>query len=144
MTGPTGYTGPQGAASFVTGPTGYTGPAGADSSVTGPTGPVANTFTIKNITGSSYTILNTDKIVAVSYSGGSVALTMPTATSSFTTSTLDIIDQGGFSRANPITVTTQTGEYINGQSSLLINVNYMSVTLYSNGGTGPTNGYFII
>lgn len=38
IAGPTGATGPTGAASTVTGPTGSTGPTGAASTVTGPTG----------------------------------------------------------------------------------------------------------
>ena len=43
VAGPTGPTGPTGAASTVAGPTGPTGPTGADSTVAGPTGPTGST-----------------------------------------------------------------------------------------------------
>ena len=51
VTGPTGFTGPTGAASTVTGPTGFTGPTGAASTVTGPTGFTGPTGAASTVTG---------------------------------------------------------------------------------------------
>ena len=46
---------------------------------------------------------------------------------------LVIVDEGGLAGTNNITITCQGGETISGQSSLVIDGNYNTVVLYSDG-----------
>jgi hypothetical protein len=83
-TGPTGSTGPTGAASTVTGPTGPTGATGAASTVTGPTGPTGATGAASTVTGptgatgASYTATSTST-VTLGLGSKSLTVTIGTA-----------------------------------------------------------------
>jgi hypothetical protein len=82
---------------------------------------------------STYTILSTDDLIHSTYSAtGTVIITIPTAQlisgRSFT-----IKDAGGLAGTNNITIVGEGGELIDGSANYVINSNYNSITLYSNG-----------
>ena len=84
----------------------------------------------------TYTVDQTDTMIALTYSPiGASAITLPEI------STLDrdrrlkvsITDEGGNATANNITISASGGDTISGQATLVINYDYDSVVLYSNG-----------
>jgi len=84
------------------------------------------------VAASTYTILVTDSVVFVSYTTtGSVVITIPTAVIAVDGFKITINDSGGLAGTNNITVNTGGSETINGQSNLIINGNYDTVTLVS-------------
>jgi hypothetical protein len=90
-------------------------------------------YTITNVNASTYTVLLTDDIVAVQYTAtGAVTITLPNIT---TFVKITIIDEAGNAQANNITINADATDTINGQTSLLLNTNYASVTLFNNGGS---------
>jgi hypothetical protein len=106
--------------------------AGGGISVTNPSGgqvTVASSYTVRNVTGSTDTILSTDCANGVYYSyAGSVAVTLPQATSAFATCGVDITA----SSATTVTVTPTTST-INGASSLLVNPSLWSQLVADSG-----------
>jgi hypothetical protein len=97
-----------------------------------------NLLTRTPVNTSTYTVLQTDILVGVTYTiTGTVTITLPLA-SIFTNRPLHIVDEGGNAQNNNITIVTTGGDTIVGQSSALINLNYMALGLYSNG----TNAWF--
>lgn len=94
----------------------------------------ANRTTV--ITG-TYTIMTTDQIIAVTYtSTGAVTLTLPPATN---TIRIVIADEGGNAGTNNITINPDGSDTIIGESSIIINDDYNSLSLYSDG----TSKWFI-
>jgi hypothetical protein len=87
---------------------------------------------------SSYTILDTDYIIGVLYSNtGVCTLTLPQISSITGNKKLyTIVDEGGNAAANNITITTTGGDTIIGGSILVINGNYNSINIYSDGVSG--------
>ena len=83
----------------------------------------------------SHTIGSDEFIIFCDTTVGPIALTLAPATG---INIVYIIDSGGNSSANNITISPNTG-LINGQSTCTISTNYTSLTIISNG----TN-YFII
>lgn len=97
-----------------------------------------NTIIFRTVINSgTYTILTTDHIVAVTYtSTGAVTLTLPPATNSIR---ILIVDEGGNAGTNNITVNPDGSDTIIGESSVIINGDHNSLSLYSNG----SNQWFI-
>lgn len=81
-----------------------------------------------------YTILNTDYLIGADVSSQAITLTLPTA-STVPDQIFEIVDEKGNSATNNITIAVQGGDTIIGESSLIINGNYNTVTVYSDGGT---------
>lgn len=104
-------------------------------------GPNKYTRTVVNST--TYTVLSTDDIIAVTYTTtGTCTVTLP-AISSVGEIKLSIVDEGGNSGNNNITVAYASGDFLLGlngnANTYLINSNYGSITLYNDGG----NSWFI-
>lgn len=92
-----------------------------------------------NVNTSSYTILSSDYLIGVTYtSTGPVTLTLPLANSVPTGKSYYIVDEGGNAYNNNITINTSGTNLIMGQSSTIINLNFMALGIYSNG----TNWFF--
>lgn len=91
------------------------------------------------VSSSTYDIVGSDNVVLVSYTDtGTATITIPTA-QVHDGRILNIKDSGGNATANNITIQTGGSETIDGSSTFVINVNYQSVTLVSDG-----NDWFII
>jgi hypothetical protein len=128
VTGPTGITG---AASLITGPTGAIGTTGSTGPmVTGPTGPIGYPTSRTAVTTVSYTALISDQYIGVNYAGA-VAIALATGISN---QTLIIKDESGSATTNNITITPNGSQKIDNQSSVVIGINYASITLWFNGG----------
>jgi len=86
---------------------------------------------------SPYTILATDEIVGIDTSAGPVIVTLPrinTIEGSNNYRKYYIVDEGGHSSINNITVITSGIDTINkNNNGLTVNVDHMSVTLYNDG-----------
>jgi hypothetical protein len=82
-----------------------------------------------------YTILNDDESIGVDTSTIAITVTLP----QISTIGLNnykkyfIVDENGNAFTNNITINTTGGDTINGNSSYIINTNYETVSLYSNG-----------
>lgn len=83
----------------------------------------------------NYTILTTDYLIGCDTSSNTITVTLPLA-SGTTNQVFYIIDETGNSQTNNITITRSGSDTINGQTSAIINTNYSSITIYSDGGTG--------
>jgi hypothetical protein len=81
---------------------------------------------------SNYTILNNDYLIPVNTSSNSVDILLPNTT---TGRIIHIVDVGGNAITNHITVIGT----INGSNDFIINISYMSITLWYSG-----SGWFII
>ena len=91
------------------------------------------------VAGATYTVLRTDDIIHSTYSAtGAVTITIPTALMA-EKKTFTIKDAGGNAGINNITIATQGEETIDGSATLVIDANYSSATLFSDG----TNWYII-
>jgi hypothetical protein len=130
LVGPTGATGPTGAASTVAGPTGPTGPTGAASTVAGPTGPTGADSTVAGPTGPTgnpSTVAGpTGPTGAVSTVAGPTGPTGPsssnrvvdyaTATSiTINANTTDMATMANTQSAGTFTLNAPTGTLANGQ-----------------------------
>ena len=86
---------------------------------------------------SPYTILATDEIIGVDTTNAAVTITLPQISTIGGTNNYKkyhIVDEGGNSSINNITVNTTGGNTINKIASpMLINVDHTSITLYNNG-----------
>jgi hypothetical protein len=118
-TGPTGpsFTGPTGPVSAVSGPTGYTGPGGYPTSRS----VASNT---------PYNAINTDQYIGVTYAG---ATTINLA-AGVSNQGLVIKDERGTAGTYPITINANGADTIDGQSSVILSVNWASLTLWYNTG----------
>lgn len=90
------------------------------------------------VNSSTYTIANTDLIVGVTYtSTGSVTLTLPAVSSGNVGRIIYIVDEGGNAGTHSITINVDNNstETINGNTSLVMNSNYTSISLYNDGST---------
>ena len=83
------------------------------------------------VAGATYTVLRTDDIIHSTYSAtGAVTITIPTALMA-EKKTITIKDAGGNAGTNNITI--DSTDNIDGVGTYVINGNYDSVTIYSNG-----------
>jgi hypothetical protein len=85
------------------------------------------------VAAASYDLATTDHILSVTYTAtGSVAIDLKTA-QTISGRLLTIKDSGGLAGTNNITITTEGGEKIDGQDTLILNSNYQSVDLFCDG-----------
>ena len=93
----------------------------------------ANIQNVTSVTTATYSILASDNIIHSTYSAtGAVTITLPTA-QLVSGRIITIKDAGGLAGTNNITIATEGAEKIDGLDTLVINNNYNSVTLYSDG-----------
>lgn len=92
------------------------------------------TYNVTTVNAATYDLLITDNIVHVTYTGtGAVtSLTLPTA-QTLAGRVIVIKDAGGNAAANNITVDTEGAEAIDGNATAVINGDYDSINLYSDG-----------
>lgn len=83
----------------------------------------------------SYNILVSDRIIGVTYTTtGTVDLYLPSTMLFY--ARITIVDEGGMAGTNNITIHPNGFDTIIGQTSLVINSDYNSVSLYNNGVDG--------
>jgi hypothetical protein len=90
----------------------------------------AGTTTDVNFAASPYTGLATDEVVLVDVTGGPVAITLPPPVAR---KTIKFVDITGGAATNNITVSQNAAETIDGATSIVMNANYETLTLISNG-----------
>jgi hypothetical protein len=103
----------------------------------------SNNYTIKSVSSTPYTILNTEQHIEIDSSTLAITLTLPEISAIDTANDYKIYiitDTGGNSTTNNITINRSGSDTINGETSMVLNVNYSSVTLKSNG----TNKWYLI
>jgi hypothetical protein len=89
---------------------------------------------VTTVSSATHTLAISDDIVHVSYTAsGAVTITLPTAQAT-AGRIFEIVDGGGNSSANNITVNTEGSETISGAANLTINADYTAVSFYSVGG----------
>lgn len=88
---------------------------------------------VKEVSG-DYSILQTDNIILVDCSINPVTLTLPDLFN-VSAKSFVILDKKSKCRTNPITVQSQPGQTVMGTSTVLMNLDGMSLTLLSNGAT---------
>ena len=93
-----------------------------------------NESNVVTVNVATYDLTATDGIVHVTYTatGAVTSLTLPTA-QVVTDRVLTIKDGGGNSGTNNITIDTQGSEKIDGADTAVINTDYSSIDLYSDG-----------
>ena len=127
--GPTGDTGPTGSQG-IQGPTGATGSQGIQG-IQGPTGATGiNQILTSDIITSTSSLSFTYQYYGVTYTGGICTITLPLGSSPADDGRfLNIADEAGnISWGNRgILVQGQGGQLINGQTSVLMKINYMSL-----------------
>jgi hypothetical protein len=139
-TGFTGNTGPQG----IQGPTGETGDTGStgdtgpigDTGSTGPTGPIDFRYRTTGVTSTPYTATFSFDYYVVTYTGGVCSISLPTAGVLDEGRTITVADEDGNISlvGRGILVSGTGGQLIDGSSSVLMQIDYMSLTfLYRNG-----------
>lgn len=85
------------------------------------------------VTGATYSISSSDYLLGITRTAsGACAITFPSA-QIITNRVWLIKDEGGNSATNNITISTSGSEKIDGQDTLIIDVNYRMVTIYSDG-----------
>jgi hypothetical protein len=89
---------------------------------------------VTTVNAATYDLLASDDILNVTYTatGAVTSLTLPTA-QCVSGRVIVIKDAGGLAGTNNITISTEGAEKIDGLDTLVINNNYNSVTLYSDG-----------
>lgn len=88
-------------------------------------------LTITNVNAATYDVLITDEVLHVAYtSTGAVTNLRLMSSLCVNGNSIIIKDSGGNAGANPITITTEGTEKIDGQDTYIINSNYGSITLY--------------
>lgn len=85
----------------------------------------------------NYSLSTTDYYVGVDTdtASGGVQITMPTANTMRDGQTVVIKDEGGQAEARPITVTTQGGNLIDGQNSVVLRSPFAAIQVYCDGAT---------
>ncbi len=97
---------------------------------------IAPIFFRKVITTATYSPTATDCIIGVSATQTTpVTITLPLAASVINGQEYSISDEGGNAFTNNITIVPSGSDTIIGYTSIIMNMNYMSMCLYSNGST---------
>ena len=101
---------------------------------------VNNSLTVTVLNAATYTIVDADNLLHITYTSTAAvtALTIPTA-QALVGRKIIFKDAGGNASTNNITIVTEGGELIDGQATYVMNSNYESITLYSDG----TNWFII-
>jgi len=93
-----------------------------------------NVENVTTVDAATYTVLATDRTLLIDYSAtGTCAILIPTAEITISGRELTIIDSGGLSGTNNITISTEDSETINGAATKVISTNYGRADLSSNG-----------
>ena len=88
---------------------------------------------VTTVNAATYDLLTSDHILHVTYTPtGAVTITIPSA-QIVSGRTIIIKDAGGNASTNSITVATEGSETIDGDATAIINSDYTSITLYSDG-----------
>lgn len=91
-------------------------------------------MTVTSVSTATYTILSTDTIISSKYSTtGAQTLTLPLSSTIGVGKTYHIVDAGGNASTYNITINRSGPDTINGDTSVLINANYQSVSIYNDG-----------
>jgi hypothetical protein len=83
----------------------------------------------------AYTITGADYLVGCDTTSAAFTITLPEA-STVANQVFYVVDEAGTANANNITIARSGSDTINGDTSVLVNTSYTSLTLYSDGGTG--------
>jgi hypothetical protein len=81
----------------------------------------------------NYTITTTDYFIGVDSSGGTIALTLPSANATTSGQTWVIKDEAGSANTNNVTVSRVGSDTIDGQNTIVLESPYASIQLYCNG-----------
>lgn len=84
---------------------------------------------------SPYSVLESDEFVGVDSSGGAITVNLPEISGLSAQKRVYITDEAGTAATNNITIATAGSDTVLGAASLVINQNYSSYSLYSDGGT---------
>ena len=87
----------------------------------------------RTTTAANYTVLSSDDIVAVTDTTVARTITLSNAVSSIASKVIIVKDESGNAGINYITIDTEGSQTIDGQSSIQLQANYNSVSLYSDG-----------
>jgi hypothetical protein len=91
-------------------------------------------ITHTSVVSATYSILDTDVLISLKYTlTGIATVTLPLSSSVDIGKPYHIIDADGNALNNNITITTSGSDTVNGESSVLINTNYQSVSVYNDG-----------
>ena len=86
----------------------------------------------KTVSTATYTILLTDVILSCKYSiTGAQTITVPLSSTIDIGKVYHIVDTDGNALNNNITIVTSGSDTINGQTSVLMNINYQSISIYN-------------
>ena len=89
---------------------------------------------VSAVAAATYDLQVTDHILSITYTGTGPVTNLRLMTAQMVSGrTLVIKDTGGNAFLNPITVTTEGGETIDGQDTFVMNSNYQSINLFTNG-----------
>ena len=84
---------------------------------------------------SPYTVAATDTIIGCNTTGGGILMILPAPTAAGIGRTIIIKDEGRTAGTNNITVTAGVGNTIDGDQTILLDVDGSAVTIYNAGGT---------
>jgi hypothetical protein len=97
-------------------------------------------YTRTEVAVAAYNALVTDEIIGVTYTTtGACTITLPQIAALGTTNNhkeFTIVDEGGNSSLNNITVNVNATDTVLGEPSIVLHADYSSITLYSDGSTG--------
>lgn len=94
-------------------------------------GNFTGSYTRTVVNAATYSILATDTIIAVTYtSTGVCTVTLPLSSAVDTGKFYHIIDESGNCTANNIKINTSGGSTIEGDTSVLMNISYSSISVY--------------
>ena len=95
---------------------------------------------VATVAAATYDITATDQIIHVTYTGTAAVTSLTLLTAQTTAGrVLTIKDAGGNAASNTITIDTEGSETIDGAATALIQNDYASITIYSDG-----SNWFII
>jgi hypothetical protein len=114
--------------------TGGTGLAALFSGNVQITGTLANLTAVRRVVSTNTTLAATDFLVGLNSTGGGFTLTMPAPAAAIAGRLFLLKDEGGLAGvpANNITISGNGGN-INGQANFILNTNYESIILYTDG-----------
>lgn len=109
------------------------GPIVNDDGVTNFKSGVVHTHKSVTADDSPYTVRATDYLLGIKTGTGSIRIALPSAGSVSKGQTYVIVDEGGASSTNAITVDPASSETISGEVTFTMDIPYSSIQVYSNG-----------